>query len=74
MSADLGFVSHASQRDASKLAAQSIGDRVAKRGFTYPRRSSKAEYRRMAFRRQLTDRDKLDDPIFDSLQAKVLRV
>src|SRR5690606_12126055 len=43
VAADLGFVTHAAQRNADELALQGAGDRAAQRGLAYARRANKAQ-------------------------------
>ena len=45
MAADFGFVTHAAQRHADKLAAGGLGNRHAQRGFAHAGRSDEAQDR-----------------------------
>ena len=81
MAADLGLVTDAAQRHAHELAAGGARDRLADRGLAGAGRSDQGEDRAgalvlgdPAIDPQLLDRDVLDDPVLDVLEAGVILV
>ncbi len=74
VAADLGFVAHAAQRHAHKLAAGGLGDRHAERGLAHARRSDEAEDGALRILHELTHGEELEDALLDLLQAIVIGV
>ena len=63
VAADLGLVVHAAEADAHELPAHRARDRLAERGLADAGRADEAEDRRLALRRELADRQELDDAL-----------
>src|SRR5450759_4846750 len=72
--ADFRLVMHAAQADADKRPVHGARDRLPQRGLADPGRSDEAENRRLAVRRQFSNRKVFDDPAFDLLQPEVILV
>ena len=65
MSTNFGFIAHATQAHAHKLAAGSTRNRLAERGFADARRSDKAKNRRFEPVDALLHGQIFDDPFLD---------
>ena len=74
MATDFSLVVNAAETDANKRPVHRAGDRLPQRGLAYPGRPDKAEDRRLALGRQLSNREIFDDPALDLLQAKMILV
>ncbi len=74
MAANLGFVAHATQRKADKLAAGGLGDGHAQRGFAHARRSGEAEDRALGVLDQLAHGEEFEDALLDFFEAVVVFV
>ena len=74
MAANLGFVAHAAQREAHKLAAGGLGDGHAQRGFAHARRPDEAEDGAFGVLDQLAHGEKFEDALLDFFQAVVVGV
>src|SRR5207248_10312478 len=79
--ADLGLVADAAERHADELTPQRSRDRLADRRLPGARRADQGEDRTgplvfidPALLPQLANRDVLDDPVLDVLEAGVIRV
>src|SRR6185503_7156132 len=74
VSADLGLVVHAAERDALELAPGGARDRLAERGLAHARGADEAQDRALARRVQLPHREMLEDAALDLVQAEVVLV
>ncbi len=74
MTADLGFVAHAADREAHELAAHRLRDRLPERGLADARRSDEAQDRPRQLVLQLAHGEVLDDAILDLLEIVVVLV
>src|SRR5205807_2752555 len=64
VSAYLGLVVHAAERDAHELAPERFRDALSERGLADPGWADEAQDRPVAFRIELAHRKKLDDALF----------
>ena len=74
MAANLRFVVHAAETYAHEFAVHRPRDRMAERRLADARRSDEAEDRRLAVRRELANRQILDDPALDLLEPEMILV
>src|SRR5580704_17255902 len=74
MSANLGFIAHAPEREPDELAARSLGDRHSKRGLAHARRAGEAEYGALRILYELADGQEFEDAVLDLLQTVVVFV
>jgi hypothetical protein len=74
VTADLGLVAHASDRDALELSAQRAGDRPTQAGLADSRRADEAQDGARRIRLQRPHRQVLEDPVLDLLQVVVVGV
>ena len=74
MTANLGLVVHAAERDALELAAQSARDAAAERGLAHARRSDKAEDRPLHIGLETAHAQVVEDAILHPLQVVVIQV
>ena len=74
VAADLGLVAHAAQGEAHEVAARRLGDRLAERGLADARRADEAQDRALHLVDALLDREILEDPLLDLLQAVMVGV
>ncbi|EAU45983.1 hypothetical protein R2601_26956 [Salipiger bermudensis HTCC2601] len=72
VTADLGLVAHATQRDADELAPGGLGHRLAERGLTDTRRADETEDRALELLAARLHREILDDAFLDLLEAVVI--
>ena len=72
VTADLGFVTHAPQRDANKFAPRRLGNRLPKRGFTHTGRADKAHDRAFQLAGPLLHGKIFDDAFFNLFKAIVI--
>ena len=74
MAADLGLVAHAAEREAHELPVQRAGDGLRERGLPDARRPDEADDRALRLLDELADRQELEDPLLDLLEAVVVVV
>ena len=74
MSANLGFVANAADREAHELAPHRAGDRLSERRLADAGRSDEAEDRPGQFLLELSDGQVLDDAVLDLLEIVVILV
>src|SRR6266487_4483733 len=74
MPADLRLVAYAAERDAHEVAAGRPGDRPAERSLADAGRTDQAQDRAGQLVGALLDREILDDPLLDLLQAVMVVV
>ncbi len=74
MSADLGLVAHAADRDALEAAAHRVGDRPPQRGLADAGRPDEAEDRRARVRLEPAHGEELEDAVLDRLDVVVVAV
>src|SRR5260221_10254358 len=67
VAANFGFVAHAAQRYADKLAAGGMADRHGQRGLANARRPNKAKDRALGIFHELADGQEFQDAVFDFL-------
>ena len=72
MSAQFGFVAHATERHALKLPSQRARDRTTQRSLANSRRSDKTENRTLGVRSQLDHGQKLEDAFLHVFEAIVV--
>ena len=74
VTANLGFVVKAAQRDALILAVQRLGDGASQRCLAHARRAIEADDGRLEVAAQLENREVLENAVFHILQAVVVAV
>src|SRR5439155_13282419 len=74
MTADLGFVANAADRDARELALERACDRLAERRLADPGRADEAEDLARGVIAKLRDGEVLDDPLLHLLEVVVVLV
>ena len=74
MAAHLGLVAHAAQRHAHEVAPRRLRDGLAERGLAHAGRPDQAQDRPLDLRAAALDRQVLDDPLLDLLEAEVVGV
>src|SRR5581483_1219578 len=74
MTADLGFVVHAAERDAHELAPGRPRDRLAERGLADAGRSDEAKYRALALRVEFAHGEILENAALDLFEAVMILV
>ena len=74
MTANLGFVAHAAQRDAGKLPTQGIGHAFAQRSFADAGRTHETKNRTFQFVLQLDDSQEFQQSVLHFGQAIMLLV
>ncbi len=74
MSANLGLVMHAAQREAHELAPQGARNRFTQRGLAHARRSKEAQDRALHLRVQAAHRQVVKNAFLDLLQVVVILV
>ena len=74
VSADIGFVAHAAERNARQFAVQSAGDRHSDRGFTDARRPHETNDLVAQVGGELSDRYVFEDAFLDLVQSVVILV
>src|SRR5258707_13782385 len=74
MAANFGFIAHAAERDANKLAAGGMADGHGQRGFADARRSDEAKDRALGIFYELADGEEFEDALFYLIEAIVLVV
>ena len=74
MAADFGFVMHAAEAEAGKLAAGGAGDALAERGLADPGRADEAQDRALAFGIELAHGEILENAALDLGQAVVVLI
>src|SRR3954464_2650879 len=72
MTADLRLVAHAAERDAHELAAESARDRTAERRLADAGRTDEQQDGRLLGRRELANRQILEDALFDLAEAAMI--
>ena len=74
MSANLGLVAHAAERDARELPAHGPGDGAAQRGLADAGRPGEAEDRTARIGAQLAHAQVLEDAVLDAVEVRVVLV
>ena len=74
MTANFGLIAYPAQRRTNELASQGSCDRSAERRFPDAGRADKAQDRALAFGSQLSNGEKLEDPLLDLLEVEVVLV
>ena len=74
VAANLRLVVHAAERDADELAVEGAGDRAAERGLADAGRPDEAEDGPLHVAAELADREELDEPLLDLVEAVVVFV
>ena len=74
MTANLGLVANAAERDAHELPRHRAGDRLAERRLADAGRADEAEDRALHVPFELPHRQVLDDPLFDLVEVVVILV
>ena len=74
MAANLRLVVDAAERDADELAVEGTCDRASERGLAYAGRPDEAEDGPLHVAAELADREELDEPLFDLVEAVVVLV
>ena len=74
MTADLGLVAHAAERDADELPRHGARDRLAERRLADAGRADEAQDRALHVAFQLPDRQVLDDALLDLVEIVVILV
>ncbi len=72
MAANLGFITHAAERNAHELAPSRMPDGHRQRSFAHSRRPDEAKNRPLRILHELPDRQKLQDSFLDLIEAIVL--
>ena len=74
MAPDLGFIAHAAEGDARKLASQGVGNAPAQGGLPHARRADEAEDGPLDLFAALDDRQELQQPVLDLHETEMLLV
>ena len=74
MAANLGFIPHAAERNAHKLASCRVANGHRQRSLAHARRADEAENRTLRILHQLPNRQKFQNPFLDLVEAVVLFV
>ncbi len=74
VAADLGFVTHAAEREAHELAVHRARDRLGERGLADPGRTRKRQDRRLWLLHQGANGEELEDAVLDLLETVVVLV
>src|SRR5262249_39607982 len=74
VTADLGLVAHAAERQPHELAAGGAGDRLGERALADARRADEADDRALRLLGELADGEELEDPLLDLLEAVMVLV
>ncbi|MCY1426478.1 hypothetical protein D9M71_422990 [compost metagenome] len=74
MTANLGFVTHATERHAYVLAVGRPGDRLGQRGLAHARRANQAKHRALELLHALLHGEELKDAFLDLFQTIVVGV
>ncbi len=74
MAANFRFIVHATEREPHELAAQRARNRLAQRSLAHARRPDEAQNRPLHVRLQPTNREIVENAVFDFLQIVVIRV
>src|SRR5262249_5743347 len=74
VAADLGLVAHSAETDPHKLAAERVGNRLAKTGLADTRRSEETKNRAVSLRIKFAHSEVFDQPLLNFLQVVVIAI